>query len=107
MDEDPACKCEDGDRLAEALKALGHPVRLEIVRQLAIRDRCCGVDFCACLPLSQSTISQHLDMLKRAGVVNREQKGTRSVFTLNRGRLAELAGGILAIKDFTRKERPE
>lgn len=78
------------DTLADALKALGHPSRLEILRQLARRERCCGGDFCTCLPLAQSTISQHLDLLKSVGLVNWHQEGTRSIYTLNRARLMEL-----------------
>jgi DNA-binding transcriptional ArsR family regulator len=70
--------------LAEVLKALGHPSRLEIIRQLALRERCCGGDFCDCLPLAQSTISQHLDILKQARLVHWQQQGTRSVYSLNR-----------------------
>lgn len=77
--------------IANALKALAHPSRLEIMRQLAMRDRCCGGDFCGCLPLAQSTISQHLEMLKSVGLVDWQQEGTRSIYTLNRARLAELA----------------
>ena len=79
------------DTFSEGLKALGHPVRLEIVRQLAARDRCCAGDFCSCLPLAQSTISQHLEMLLAAGIVNRRPEGTKSIFTLNAGRIAALA----------------
>ncbi|MGB7286230.1 MAG: metalloregulator ArsR/SmtB family transcription factor [Salaquimonas sp.] len=77
--------------LASALKALGHASRLEIIRQLTLRQRCCGGDFCDCLPLSQSTISQHLDMLKQAGIVNWQQQGTRSIYTLNKPLLLQLA----------------
>ena len=86
-------KTQTGD-LADALKALGHPSRLEIMRQLALRNRCCGGDFCDCLPLAQSTISQHLDMLKSVGLVDWQQEGTRSIYTLNRARLAELARSL-------------
>ena len=82
------------DTFSEGLKALGHPVRLEIVRQLAARDRCCAGDFCSCLPLAQSTISQHLEMLLAAGIVNRRPEGTKSIFTLNRTRLNELVSAL-------------
>lgn len=80
--------------LAARLKALSHPVRVEIIRQLAMRDHCCGGDFCACLPLAQSTISQHLEMLRNAGIVEWRQQGTRSLYTLNREALDELAGQV-------------
>ena len=82
---------EQASILAARLKALSHPARVEIVRQLAMRENCCGGDFCACLPLAQSTISQHLEMLRKAGIVEWRQQGTRSLYTLNRSALDELA----------------
>jgi ArsR family transcriptional regulator len=87
-------KTETQDSLADGLKALGHPARLEIVRQLVMRDRCCGGDFCECLSLAQSTISQHLELLKQTGIVERQQQGTRSIYTLNRPRLAMLSRAL-------------
>jgi len=83
--------------LAAQLKALGHPVRLEIVRQLAARSRCCTNDFCACLPLAQSTISQHLDLLCQAGIVLYAPDGNRSAYSLNCAALGGLAQGIRAL----------
>lgn len=95
QDQSSAAKqCPVNGEIAEAFKALGHPVRLEIIRQLVLRDRCCGGDFCDCLPLAQSTISQHLELLKQAGVVDWQQQGTRSIYTLNRARLSWLAGKL-------------
>jgi len=97
MKRDAAAACSEEttnlspDTLSDGLKALGHPVRLEIVRQLAARDRCCARDFCSCLPLAQSTISQHLEMLLAAGIVSRRPEGTKSIFTLNAGRIVALA----------------
>lgn len=92
QDQAPASmQCTGNGEIADALKALGHPVRLEIIRQLVLRDRCCGGDFCSCLPLAQSTISQHLELLKQAGVVDWQQQGTRSIYSLNRARLSWLA----------------
>lgn len=93
--DDPDCALAGGEHGAEdpaiALKALGHPARLSILRMLAERDRCCAGDFCQCMPLAQSTVSQHLEMLRRAGLVEWRQHGTRSLFTLNRARLASLS----------------
>ena len=60
----------DDETAAERLKALGHPVRLAIVRALAERSRCCCADVCSGLPLAQSTVSQHLKVLKEAGLVS-------------------------------------
>jgi len=97
-----AC-CGDGseseaaDSQALQLKALGHPVRLEMIRQLQGRDRCCCRDFCDVLPLAQSTISQHLELLRRAGLVDYEADGVRSRYSLNRTALIALAAAMSAL----------
>ena len=85
--------CCDEREVAQ-LKALGHPVRMQIVRQLLDGDqRCCG-DLCSCMPLAQSTISQHLDLLCRAGLVRYEPQGTRSLYSLDSQAFAALAAAI-------------
>lgn len=83
--------------LAAAMKAIGHPARLRIIRQLAERDRCCAGDFCDCIDLAQSTVSQHLEMLRRSGIVSRRQEGTRSIYVLDRALLAGLAGEMVSL----------
>lgn len=75
---------------AERLKALGHPVRLAIVRALAERSCCCCADVCRQLPLAQSTVSQHLKVLKEAGLINFRREGVRSSYVLNRAAFAAL-----------------
>ena len=89
-DETPGAQTD----LANRLKALAHPARLEIVRQLVEANRCCCNDFCATLPLAQSTISQHLDLLCQAGIVAYAPDGNRSVYRLEPNALAELAGEL-------------
>lgn len=73
----------DHANAAERLKALGHPVRLAIVRALAERSACCCSDVCSRLPLAQSTVSQHLKVLKDAGLVSFRRDGVRSSYVLN------------------------
>jgi DNA-binding transcriptional ArsR family regulator len=58
------------------LSALADPTRLSIVRQLANRGAQCVCDFSECCDLSQPTISHHLKVLRRAGVVVSERRGT-------------------------------
>lgn len=84
------------DLLAAQLKALGHPARIGIIRQLQQNDCCCG-DLCACLPLAQSTVSQHLDLLRRAGLVELQLEGNRSRYRLNRETFRSLASAIGAV----------
>lgn len=72
----------DDDAAAERLKALGHPVRIAIVRALAQRSCCCA-DVCSGLPLAQSTVSQHLKVLKEAELITFRRDGVRSSYVLN------------------------
>lgn len=74
--------CAD-NRLADMLKAIGHPVRLSVVRKLAHSGACCCGEMCNCFPLSQSTVSQHLSVLRDAGVLNVKRIGTKSEYSLN------------------------
>jgi ArsR family transcriptional regulator len=76
--------------VAVLAKALGHPARVRIMRLLLTRDACyCGqlVDE---LGLAQATVSQHLKMLKDAGLIVGEIEGPRICYCAGRDRLAEL-----------------
>ena len=60
------------NEMAEILKALGHPARLEIVKILMTSATCICGDIVDILPLTQSTVSKHLSELKKVGLI----KGT-------------------------------
>ncbi len=64
------------------LQALADPVRLSIVRQLAACAQVCACDFTECCTVSQPTISHHLRVLREAGVVTSERRGTNIVYAL-------------------------
>jgi ArsR family transcriptional regulator, arsenate/arsenite/antimonite-responsive transcriptional repressor len=64
------------------LAALADPVRLSFVRQLAGTDCVCACDFSECCSVSQPTISHHLKVLRDAGVVTSERRGTNVVYSL-------------------------
>jgi len=88
------------DDLATVLRALGHPVRLNILRILAARKQsnCCCTDVMQSLPLAQSTVSQHIKVLLDAGLIERHARGTRNCYSLCDDRLAalqEACGGLL------------
>jgi DNA-binding transcriptional ArsR family regulator len=85
------------DAAAERLKALGHPVRLAIIRALAERSACCCGDVCSRLPLAQSTVSQHLKVLREAGLVSFRRDGVRSSYVLNAAAFTELRTDLEAI----------
>jgi DNA-binding transcriptional ArsR family regulator len=82
---------------AERLKALGHPVRLAIVKALAEQSCCCCSDVCSRLPLAQSTVSQHLKVLRDAGLISFRRDGVRSAYVLNRAAFAALRDDIEAL----------
>jgi ArsR family transcriptional regulator len=85
------------DRLASMAKALGHPVRLKIIRTLDRRDSCVTGDVVLEVGLAQSTVSEHLRILKAAGLVQGEIDGPRTRYCLNRDGLAALKSGIDAL----------
>ncbi|MEE4303113.1 MAG: metalloregulator ArsR/SmtB family transcription factor, partial [Wenzhouxiangella sp.] len=57
------------ERIAEVARALGHPARIRIVKLLLEREACIGGDIVEEIGLAQSTVSEHLRILKEAGVV--------------------------------------
>ena len=67
-------------RLAELSKGLAHPARVEIVRMLEnkpLEERCVCGDIVNALPLAQSSVSQHLKVLKETGWIQGEIDGPR------------------------------
>ena len=79
------------DDIANVMRALGHPVRLNILRILAAQRAgdCCCTDVTQNLSLAQSTVSQHIKVLLDAGLVERHPKGTRNCYSLRADRLAD------------------
>lgn len=83
--------------LAVLCKALGHPARVHILRLLARRNTCVCGELVSELDLAQSTVSQHLKVMKEAGLVQGEVDGPRVCYCLDpRGlrRLRALVGGL-------------
>jgi DNA-binding transcriptional ArsR family regulator len=67
----------------QLLQAMADPVRLSIVRQLGSQaDAVCACDFTECCTVSQPTVSHHLKVLREAGVVTTERKGTYIYYEL-------------------------
>ena len=69
--------------LARLARALGHPARVAIVRMLARRGVCVCGQIVDVLPLAQATVSQHLKVLKEAGIVQGEVDGPRVCYCLD------------------------
>ncbi len=72
------------NRLAAIAKAIGHPARVAILRQLAKIDGCVCGDLVEVLPLSQSTVSQHLKELKKAGLIQGEVEGKKICYCIDK-----------------------
>jgi ArsR family transcriptional regulator len=96
------------------LQALADPTRLAIVRQLASDDQVCACDFTACCDVSQPTVSHHLKVLREAGIVTSEKRGTWVFYRLEptvANRLAAIAGdlvpgGLIPVSALRRRQRP-
>lgn len=81
----------DDDRTAALAKALAHPVRLRILRLLQATPGCIGGDIVGAVGLAQSTVSEHLRILKAAGIITGEIDGPRVCYALDPSALAPLA----------------
>ena len=69
--------------LADVSKALSHPARIKILKILTSIDACMCGDIVEHLPLSQSTVSQHLKELKRVGLIRGEIEGTKVCYCVD------------------------
>lgn len=84
-----AISAED-ERLAELCKALAHPARVKIVRHLIEQEACLSGELVDVVPLAQSTVSQHLKILREAGVIAGEIDGPRRCYCVAPGVLEAL-----------------
>lgn len=71
------------NKLAELTKALGHPARIAILKELARRNSCICGEIVEVLPLAQSTVSQHLKELKEAGLIQGSLEGAKSCYCID------------------------
>lgn len=71
------------NEMAEILKALGHPARLEIVQFLMKSSSCICGDIVEVLPLAQSTVSKHLFELKKVGIIKGTVTGNNICYCLD------------------------
>jgi len=86
------------------LQALADPMRLAIVRRLAAGTECpCGA---LGLPISKSTLSHHIHVLRAAGIVVQREEGTRRMTRLDREGLEQRFPGLLAAVLAAREPEP-
>jgi DNA-binding transcriptional ArsR family regulator len=81
----------DTYRAPDEWTALGDPTRRAIIEQLAARPRAVG-ELADSLPVSRPAVSQHLKVLKEAGLVTERAEGTRRIYRLN-------PAGVAALRD--------
>lgn len=88
---------EADEELAALAKALGHVARVKILRLLVRKNACVCGDIVDELPLAQSTVSQHLKVLKDAGLIRGDVDGPRVCYCIEPRtlrRLRALVGGL-------------
>ena len=89
----------DADIFAAICKALSHPVRVQIVNYLKSIEKCFCGDIVDLLPLAQSTVSQHLKILKEAGLIVGEVDGPKTCYCLDSKMLSRFSGMAAALEN--------
>jgi ArsR family transcriptional regulator len=88
----------EDQRLADLAKSLAHPARIRILRLLLATPGCIGGDIVDAVGLAQSTVSEHLRILKASGVISGEISGPRVCYALNPEALSLLADFVASLK---------
>lgn len=81
----------NSEQLAAIAKALAHPARIQIIQLLLARQSCIGCEITDEVGLAQSTVSEHLRILKAAGIVTGALERPRVCYSLNATSLMPLA----------------
>lgn len=87
----------DDDTLAAMAKALAHPARIRILRMLDACQACVTGEVVTEVGLAQSTVSEHLRILREAGLVRGEIEGPRTRYCISATGLATLKAGVAAL----------
>jgi ArsR family transcriptional regulator len=93
----PKESTESPDAVGAIAKALGHPARIQIIRLLLKKQSCIGCDIVDQVSLAQSTVSEHLRILKAAGIITGEIERPRVCYSLNPEALMPLAALLNAV----------
>jgi ArsR family transcriptional regulator, arsenate/arsenite/antimonite-responsive transcriptional repressor len=91
---------DQDEEIARLAKAIGHPARVRILRFLLEQEECMACAIADVLPLAQSTVSQHLKVLREAGLIHGEVDGARICYCADPTRierLQSLLGGITSL----------
>ncbi len=87
----------DEERLTKMMKALGHPARMQIMRYLSNNPQCFTGDIVQVLPLAQATVSQHLKVLRDAGLICGTIEGPATSYCLDDETVAWLKARVAAL----------
>ena len=92
------------NKLAKYAKALAHPARVAILKLLAKKQSCVCGDIVDELPLSQSTVSQHLKELKEAGLIQGEIDGVKVCYCIDPKEWKAAQAGLNQLFDISKGE---
>jgi ArsR family transcriptional regulator len=98
-DSTPAMLRSDStaDDFAKLAWAIAHPARVQIVRLLIGRETCVCGEIVDQLPLAQSTVSQHLKILKESGLIQGEIDGPKVCYCVSADRLEQLKAFVAGL----------
>jgi ArsR family transcriptional regulator len=88
---------ESAEQMAQLAWAVAHPARVRIVRLLISRQVCVCGEIVDQLPLAQSTVSQHIKILKESGLIQGEVDGPKVCYCINAAKLQELKSLIAGL----------
>ena len=79
---------DEQERLVTMFKALGNPIRFEIMKFLVTHPGCITGDIVGYLPIAQATVSQHLKVLRQSGFIMGNVEGTSTSYCLDEENIA-------------------
>lgn len=88
---------QSAEQIAGLAWAIAHPARVRIVRLLISRNTCVCGEIVDEMPLAQSTVSQHLKILKESGIVQGEVDGPKVCYCINQEKLALLKSLVASL----------
>ena len=88
---------KSAEQMAGLAWAIAHPARVRIVRLLISRNACVCGEIVDEMPLAQSTVSQHLKILKESGLVQGEVDGPKVCYCINPEKLAMLKALVASL----------
>ncbi len=83
------------EEISEILKALAHPVRLCIAKGLLENGQCNVSHMQSCLEMPQSTVSQHIQKLKSAGIIDGDRNGLEINYSIKDERIKKIIASII------------